>query len=83
MKDSIISSRRKSMIVLIATWCENGSLRQFMEQKLPEWNLITQTIILGIPTEMKYMNSCDIVHRDPKIDNILINGNFYPIICDF
>lgn len=47
---------------------------------------MTQTqkyiIILGIAEGMKCIHSMNVVHRDLKPDNILLDSNNYPIICD-
>ena len=40
-------------------------------------------ILLGLALGMKYLFLQGIIHRDLKPDNILLDENFYPYICDF
>ncbi|KAH0787311.1 TKL family protein kinase [Histomonas meleagridis] len=70
--------------VLITPFQEHGSLRDVIYQKPEEWNIETKIIsIFGIASGMQYLHSIGICHRDLKVDNILINDKFYPIISDF
>lgn len=40
-------------------------------------------IIIGIALGMKYLHYKGIIHRDLKPDNVLLDINFHPKICDF
>ena len=39
--------------------------------------------LLGIVDAMRYLHKHGILHRDLKPQNILIDSNYYPRICDF
>ena len=46
-------------------------------------NTARQKILIGIARGMQYLHKNHIIHRDLKPDNILIDGNFNPLITDF
>lgn len=49
-----------------------------------EWNDTTKLIIIyGIASGMSYLHSNQIIHRDLKTKNILLNEFFHPLISDF
>lgn len=48
------------------------------------WNATKKCIcLIEIFNAFRYLHKEGIIHRDLKPDNILINSNFYPIVCDF
>lgn len=67
----------------------NGSLKShFIKEKSnkpdSKWNWTKKYIsLLGISDAMRYLHEHGIVHRDLKPQNILIDENYYPHICDF
>ena len=73
----------KEYILIIMEYINGGNLFSFLKKhrKVSEKNakLLFKQIILGI----KYMHDQNIVHRDIKLENILIDLNNNIKICDF
>ena len=90
-------NRKKNPIQIgILTPLKWGSLRQLIElayqgqaneQKLPKGTIFNnetkQKIIFGISAGLLYLSSKKIIHRDIKLENILLDDNLNPLICDF
>lgn len=61
---------------------ENDSLSKNLKNK--QFSSTSRYIaLIGIAIGIKYLHSQGIVHRDLKPQNILLDKNFYPKICDF
>ena len=60
---------------------------QATEDKLPNGNKITneikQKIIFGISAGLLYLSTKNIIHRDVKPENILLDEDYNPFLCDF
>ena len=73
--------------VIIMQYCKNGPLKKFIKNKNQHngcWNDTQKLIsIFGIASGMRYLHAHNIIHRDLKLDNILLDKNLFPIICDF
>lgn len=46
-------------------------------------NTIRQIILIGVACGMKYLHENNIIHRDLKSNNILLDENLHPLITDF
>lgn len=73
--------------VIISEYCENGSLLSLIQNRDQYSEIWDDTkkliIIFGIALGMKYLHEHDIIHRDLKIDNILMDSYMFPKIADF
>lgn len=81
--------KQKPKPVIIIEYASNGSLKQLIDHDLtnPGSCLLTDTIklkiIYGIAHAMSYLHFHDILHRDLKPDNILLDDSLHPKVADF
>lgn len=86
---SPINFKQKQKPVIITEYASNGTLTQLIENDRanPNNRILNDTlklkIIYGIASAMSYLHSHDVVHRDLKPDNILLDEYFHPKVGDF
>ncbi|KAK8898507.1 hypothetical protein M9Y10_000798, partial [Tritrichomonas musculus] len=68
---------------LLTEYIPNGSLQKLINNESNISNSKRYIILLGIALGMEYLHSQSIIHRDLKPDNVLVDENFQPFICDF
>ena len=75
--------------VIVTEFLTNGSLSEALELErqglnISDWNNTKKFIIIyGIASAMKYLHSINILHRDFKPENILLDEDLYPKLTDF
>lgn len=74
---------------IITDYAPNGSLYDLLKLELsclspPKWDLTHKLInIYGIASGLSYLHSHNIIHRDIKSGNILMDEQLFPKIADF
>ena len=74
---------------ILTEFMTNGSLFAMLQserrrQAPREWNATAKTkIIIGVAAGMRYLHSLDIIHRDLKSENVLLDEKLEPKIGDF
>lgn len=70
--------------VLILKYMKNGSLKKLISKNDVRITDTTKLIILyGVASAMSFLHSNEIIHRDLKLDNVLIDEQIRPQVCDF
>lgn len=74
---------------ILTEYLPNGSLKEILDKEKENmaddsWSPTKKYIcLLGIANAMKYLHKQGILHRDLKPQNILMDSNYYPRVCDF
>lgn len=74
---------------IITEYLPNGSLKSLLDKEKnsladDNWTPTKRYIsLIGIASAMRYLHANNIIHRDLKPQNILIDSDYYPRVCDF
>ena len=75
-------------VTLLLDYAENGSLADYLKKarrgKVCNLdNTAKQKILVGVACAMMYLHKHNVIHRDLKPGNILLDENFHPHVTDF
>lgn len=72
-----------TLTVLVTEYMENGDLLEFIENAGPLPESIARTFFHQIVNALEYLHSKNIVHRDIKPDNFMLDENYNLRLIDF
>ena len=75
----------KTTNYIVLEYCNGGNLRDYMLRYMninrkPLNEFFIQKLLLQIAPALEYMHSKNVIHRDIRLENILLNFNNYPNI---
>ena len=75
----------KTTNYIVLEYCNGGNLHEYMKKymiknKAPLNEFFIQKILKQIAPALEFMHSKNVIHRDIKLENILLNFNNYPNI---
>lgn len=76
-------------VSILMQYAQKGSLLSILKlirsgKEVPGYdNTVRQKILIGIARGMMHLHKNNLVHRDIKPDNIMLDGNFNPLVADF
>ncbi|CEF68471.1 Protein kinase domain and Serine/threonine-/dual specificity protein kinase, catalytic domain and Protein kinase-like domain-containing protein [Strongyloides ratti] len=72
-----------NLCILITEYCKNGTLFQLIKKNGALEERIAVKIFFEVVKSVDYLHTFDIIHRDIKLENILLTENFHVKLGDF
>lgn len=79
----VINNLGEEYIVIITEYCQRGDLFDFVYNSSFENENEKKKVFYGIAKGVEYLHNRGIAHCDIKPENILLDNNMIPKLCDF
>lgn len=73
----------KGNIFCVMEFAKEGDILELIKARGPLTEDIARFIVIQVAHGLKHCHSRNILHRDIKLDNVLLSANFISKICDF
>lgn len=83
IEDFKIFTEEEGFVVIILEYCENGSLLDYLIEHQNMGESAKKKIVRELLQGMKYLHELGISHGDFKVENIVLDSQLNPKICDF
>ncbi|OAY57122.2 LEAF RUST 10 DISEASE-RESISTANCE LOCUS RECEPTOR-LIKE PROTEIN KINASE-like 1.3 isoform X2 [Manihot esculenta] len=81
------TSKRSQELILVYEYVPNGTVADHLHGKQSKSGLLSWPVRLSIAIEtadaLAYLHASDVIHRDVKTNNILLDNNFRVKVADF
>ncbi|XP_058009318.1 LEAF RUST 10 DISEASE-RESISTANCE LOCUS RECEPTOR-LIKE PROTEIN KINASE-like 1.3 isoform X2 [Hevea brasiliensis] len=81
------TSKRSRELILVYEYVPNGTVADHLHGNRSKSGLLSWPVRLSIAIEtadaLAYLHASDVIHRDVKTNNILLNNNFQVKVADF
>ncbi|KAK6927923.1 Protein kinase domain [Dillenia turbinata] len=81
------TSRRSRELLLVYEYIPNGTVADHLHGKRAKYSSLSWSVRLGIAVEtadaLAYLHASDVIHRDVKTTNILLDNDFRVKVADF
>lgn len=78
-----MKNEEEEYIVIIMEYCENGDLLTYATNQKTCNKTLLKTIVIEFLEAVQYLHHKGISHGDIKPENVLLDSNFSPKLCDF
>jgi serine/threonine protein kinase len=75
--------KRDACPMLFSPYCAKGNLHSWLKSKDSPTITEKWIVLVGVCEAMRVLHDRNMLHRDLKPDNILINDRKQPVLCDF
>ena len=73
----------RKFILFVMEYAEEGDILKLLKQMGPLDEKVASYLTVQIVNGLKYCHSKGVLHRDIKLDNVLLSNGFVAKICDF